>query len=46
MKGTKINTIGLERALAQIGLKNLAYNISRAVYLVKSNWRGLSLQKI
>jgi len=46
MKGTKINTIGLERALAQIGLKNLAYNISRAVYLVKSNWRGLSIQKI
>jgi IS5 family transposase len=46
MGGTKINTIGLERALTQIGLKNLAYNISRAVFLLKSNWRGLSIQKI
>ena len=46
MRGTKINTIGLQRAAAQIGLKNIAYNLSRAVFLLKSNWRGLSINRI
>jgi len=46
MKGTNIRTIGLKRAATQIGLKNLAYNISRAVFLIKSKWRGLSITEI
>jgi len=46
MKGTDIKTIGMQRAVTQIGLKNLAYNISRVVFLLKSNWRGLSISKI
>lgn len=46
MRGTDIKTIGIDRAAAQVGLKNLAYNISRAVFLLKSKWRGLSINKI
>jgi len=35
MKGCFVRTIGIARATAKIGLENLAYNISRFVFLVK-----------
>lgn len=34
MSGFEIRTIGLQRAEVQIGLKNLAYNITRSSYLM------------
>ena len=33
MGGTLVRSIGLVRAKARIGLKNLAYNMRRLVYL-------------
>jgi hypothetical protein len=33
MKGCFVRTIGIARAMAKIGLENLAYNISRFVFL-------------
>lgn len=36
MKGCFVRTIGIARAEAKIGLENLAYNISRFAYLMRS----------
>ena len=33
MGGTRVRSIGIGRAKARIGLKNLAYNMRRAVHL-------------
>lgn len=46
MGGLQVRTIGLERAAVQIGLFNLVYNMQRIVFLIKSQWRGISIQKI
>lgn len=46
MGGFFIRTIGMDRAAAQIGLKNLAYNISRTTYLLNYQEIGLSICKI
>lgn len=39
MNGFEIRTIGMERAKIQIGLKNLAYNLSRSVFLMSKKKR-------
>jgi hypothetical protein len=36
MQGCYVRTIGLARAQAKIGLENLAYNISRFTFLMRS----------
>lgn len=41
MSGFDIRTIGLQRAEIQIGLKNLAYNISRSSYLMSKKRKQL-----
>lgn len=46
MGGLKVRTIGMRRAATQIGIANLTYNICRAEYLIRHQWRGVSLQKI
>ena len=43
MKGFEIRSIGIKRAEAQIGLKNLTYNISRAIFLVKKKRKVIVL---
>jgi len=46
MGGTGIRTIGLDRAACQVGLTNLVYNINRAVFLIKNQWRGVSIAQL
>lgn len=46
MGGLKVRTIGMKRAATQIGLANLTYNLCRAEYLLRHQWRGVSMQKI
>lgn len=43
MGGFEIRSIGMKRAKTQIGLKNLSYNISRAIFLVKHKRKAVIL---
>ncbi|MFP4387031.1 MAG: transposase [Alphaproteobacteria bacterium] len=39
MGGTLVRTIGMARAKTKIGLKNLAYNMQRFVFLLRTGQR-------
>jgi len=46
MGGTLIRTIGMARAKTKIGMKNLAYNMQRFVFLLRTGQRyGISTLK-
>lgn len=43
MNGFEIRSIGIKRAEVQIGLKNLAYNLSRTVYLMSKKRKQVAI---
>ena len=43
MNGLEIRSIGIKRAEVQIGLKNLAYNLSRTVYLMSKKRKQVAI---
>ncbi|EOR92589.1 Mobile element protein [Arcticibacter svalbardensis MN12-7] len=39
----KVMTIGIERATAKITLMNMVYNMARAIYIIQSGRRSVSI---